>query len=138
LGEADRVPERIAQCAVDPVEALRRLLRELDARCLETLVRPAAVVGLEDDAASRRAFRHELANLLGGGVVVRGRPGDHQAELDVRLLGQVHGEKAHDAEVRVGVHDHPELADVELEGLVLIEYVDEGVADSLEHGRHAR
>ncbi len=74
----------------------------------------------------------------GGGVVVGGRTRDHQDQLDVGLVGEVHRQETHHAQVGVGVDDHPELADVEVERLVLVENVNEGVADSLEHVRHVR
>ena len=93
---------------------------------------------MEDQGAAGGSLGHELAYVRRRRVVVGGRPWDHQNELDVGLVGKVEGEKAHRAEVGVGVDDHPELAHVEVERLVLVEDVDEGVADSIGHGRHAR
>src|SRR4029077_7955578 len=73
LREADRVPEGIAERAVRPVEPLLRLLGELDARRLQTLVVAAAVLCLEDHAA-RGSLRHELPGLGRGRFVVDGWP----------------------------------------------------------------
>ena len=138
LGEAQRVAKGVAQRAVDPVEALGRLLRELDTLRAQALIGAAAVVGVQDQAPAGGSLGNELAYVRRRRVVVGGRPGDHQDELDVGLVGKVDSEKAHRAEVGVGVHDHPELAHVEVERLVLVEDVYEGVADSIGHGRHAR
>ena len=38
----------------------------------------------------------------------------------------------------VGADLQAELADVEVDGFVLVEYVDAGVADAVEHGGHPR
>src|SRR5689334_5601596 len=77
LCEADRIAEGIAQRAVDPVEALRWLLGELDSGGTELLVGAAAVLGLEDQTAARPALGDQLADLLRGCVVVCRRPRQH-------------------------------------------------------------
>src|SRR5207302_8294716 len=89
--------------------------------------------GLEDQPRPA-ALGDELADLLRGRVVVCRRAGLHEHELDVRLIGEFDREPAHRAEVGVRGYDHAELADVEVERLVLVEYVDEGVTDSVGHG----
>jgi hypothetical protein len=53
--------------------------------------------------------------------------------LEVSLVGVRDGEPAHEAEIGIRVDDHPELSDVELERLVLVQNVDEGARSPLEH-----
>jgi hypothetical protein len=57
-------------------------------------------------------FCHKLADLRGGGVVIGRRSWDHQGQLNIGLVGEVHRQPAHDAKVGIGVDDNPELADV--------------------------
>jgi len=118
----------------NPCRRSARLLRELDAGGAQLLVRTAAVVGLEYDPSARCALSDELADLLDGRAVVNRRAWKHQTQLEIGLLRERDCEPAHEAEVGVDVDDHSELADIEAERLVLVEYVDEGVGDSLEHG----
>jgi hypothetical protein len=47
----------------------------------------------------------------------------------VGLVGEIDRQPAHEAEVGVGVQLEPELADVEVERLVLIEHVDLCMSD---------
>ena len=52
------------------------------------------------------------------------RSGLLQQDLAVGLAGDVDGQPAHEAEVDVGVDLEAELADVEVERLVLVEHED--------------
>src|SRR5437763_265651 len=64
----------------------------------------------------------ERAKALGRPRTLRVWPG-----VGVGLGREGHGQPAHGAEVRVGVDDHSELADVEVERLVLVEDMYEGM-----------
>src|SRR5215208_1642523 len=134
---AQRVPERVTQAAVSAVEALRRLLRELDAVREEVLVRLVDVVDRDDRRRPQRALGDELADLLRRRLVVCGRPGLLEEQLLIGLPGEVHGEPAHEAEVGIGVHLEAELPNVEVERLVLIEYVNLCMSDFVSHGDDA-
>ena len=81
------------------------------------------VVHRDDRRHAQCALRDELADLLGRRLVVRRRSGLLQQQLPVGLTREVDGQPAHEAEVGVGVHFEAELPDVELERLVLVEYV---------------
>src|SRR5881392_3850669 len=70
LGDANGVAKRIAKRAVDSVEPFGRLLGELDASRAQPLVRPPAILGREDDSSAAGALGHQLADLLGCGVIV--------------------------------------------------------------------
>lgn len=61
----------------------------------------------------------------------------HQRKLEVGLFGRADGKPSHESEICVGMDHHPELANVEIECLVLVQDVNEGMGDSLEHDRHA-
>ena len=75
LEDPDRVAERVAETHVGPVEVVDRLLGEVgDAPLLERLVERADVVGVEDEPA-QRALCDQLAELLGGCLVVQRRAG---------------------------------------------------------------
>ena len=89
----------------------------------QLLVGLVDVVDREDARHAQRALGHQLADLLGGRLVVRRRAGLLQQELALRLARHVDRQPAHEAEVGVGVHLEAELADVEVERLVLIEHV---------------
>ena len=121
LDEAHVVAERVAQAAVDAVEVLGRLLGELDALGLELLVGAAAVVGGEPGGEAGRALGDEVADLRGGRVVHGGRAGPLEQDLAVGVAGDADGQPAHEAEVDVGADLEAELADVEVERLVLVE-----------------
>ena len=78
------------------------------------------VVDLEGDPAPGGALGEQLADLLGGLRVVRRWAGTLQQDLAV-VTGRLHGEPAHEPEVGVGADLQTEDADVEVEGLVLVE-----------------
>ena len=131
------VAERVAQAAVGPVEALGRLLGELDALGLELLVDLVDVVDGEDAGHAQRALRDQLPDLLGGGLVVDRRAGPLQEQLVLGMAGDVDREPAHEAEIGVGVHLEAELADIEVERLVLVEDVNLRMGDVLDHAGEA-
>src|SRR5688572_25235755 len=135
--DADGVAERVPQPAVGSVEPLGRLLGELDALRDQVLVGRVDVVHGDDPRHPERALRDQLADLLGGRLVVRGWPGLLEQQLAVGLAGEVDREPAHEAEVGVGVDLEAELADVEVDRLVLIEHVDLCVSEFVWHGRDA-
>jgi hypothetical protein len=62
------------------------------------------------------------------------RTGSLEQDLALRVAGHVDGQPAHEAEVDVAVHLEAELADVEVERLVLVEDEDLGHVDVGEHG----
>src|SRR5215212_1295936 len=124
LHDADVVAERVAQAAVDAVEALGRLVGELDALGLELLVGLAQVVGPQAEREARRALGDELADLLGRRVVVGRGPGALEEDLAIGIAGRADGQPAHEAHVDVGADLEAELADVEVQGLVLVEHED--------------
>ncbi|GAA3051091.1 hypothetical protein GCM10020000_35320 [Streptomyces olivoverticillatus] len=133
LSKADAVAERVAKPAVDPVRALRRLLGEFDALGQQRLVRLAAVLRGEDDPAAHGALGHQLADLLCRLLGHRRGAGLLQQDLAARLTGHVDGQPPHEAQIGVGVDLQAELADVEVEGLVLVEDVYLRVRDGVEH-----
>ena len=63
----------------------------------------------------------QLAHLLGRRVVHGRRAGRLEQDLAVGIAGDADGQPAHEAQVDVGVDLEAELADVEVEGLVLVE-----------------
>ena len=79
------------------------------------------VVDGDEGRRAHRPLGHQLSDLLGGRVVVRGRAGLLQQQLMVGLCREVDGQPTHEAEVGVGVQLEAELADVEVERLVLVE-----------------
>src|SRR5262245_32838770 len=138
LENSHRVAERIAQPEVDSVGLLGRLLRHLDALREQLLVRLARVIGGEADPAGGRALGDQLPSGLGGAVVHRRRAGLLEQDLAPGVAGDVDGQPAHEAEVLVGVDLEAELADVEVERLVLVEH-EEGVESrGLEHAPKLR
>ena len=78
----------------------------------------------ETEREPRRALGDELADLLGRLVVVRRRPGPLEQDLAVGIAGDADGQPAHEAQVDVGADLEAELADVEVERLVLVEHED--------------
>jgi hypothetical protein len=65
---------------------------------------------------------HELADLGRGALVHRRRTGPLEQDRPLGMAGHVDGQPAHEAEVDVAVDLEPELADVEVERLVLVEH----------------
>src|SRR6185503_3011769 len=120
LEDPDRVAERVAEAHVGAVEMLDGLLREVtDAARLEGLVKTANVVGAEDEGA-HRTFGDQLAELGGGGVIVQWRTGLLQVDLRT-VAGDAHRQPAVRALLDVLALLKPELVDVEVECLVLVE-----------------
>jgi len=121
LDDPDVVAERVAQRAVRAVEVLGRLIGELDALRAQLLVGLAAVVGREaGEAVAPFVTRSRPGRRR---VVHRRRPGFSRRSA-VPLPRDADGQPAHEAHVDVGVDLEAELADVEVEGLVLVEDVD--------------
>src|SRR2546423_903110 len=120
LENPDGVAERVTKPHVGAVEVLDGLLGEIgDTARLERLVETADVVRVEDEPA-HRTLGDQLAELGGGGVVVQWR---------TRLLQGNLGPVAGDADRQPAVRAlpdvlallQPELVDIEVESLVLIE-----------------
>src|SRR5258705_779891 len=126
LEDPDGVPEGVAQAHVDTVEVIGGLLREVgDAARQEGLVEVPHVVRLEDDGA-HGAFGDQLAELRGGGLVVQRRAWLLQEDLDVRVAPGAHRQPAEGTLLDVLSDLQPELVDVEVKGLVLVEDHDGG------------
>src|SRR5690606_38903275 len=137
LGDPDVVAERIAQTAVDAVGLFGRLLGELHPLGAQFLVGLAAVVGGEDEAEAHGPLGEQVANLCGVLLRHRRRAGALQQDLPVRLPRDGDRQPAHEPEVDVRADLHTQLADVEVERLVLIEYEDRGVRNGVEHAAQA-
>src|SRR5207253_3240562 len=122
LDHPEVVAGRIAEAGVDAVRLLRRLLCELHSALLELLIRGAAVVRREEQAAGG-ALRHQRLDLVARLLVEHGRAGNrHQRDRDV-LAGHADGEPAEVAELGNGdvlPELHAELLGVEGERLVLV------------------
>jgi len=86
------VTEGVAQAAVGSVEALGRLLGELDSLGDQLLVGLVDVVHRDDGRHAHRPLGHEFADLLGRPVDVRGRAGPFQQQLMVGLTREVDGQ----------------------------------------------
>src|SRR5713226_8605299 len=132
LEDPDRVAEGVADAQVGAVEVVGGLLGEVgDAPRLEGLVQTPDVVRLEHEPA-QRALRDQLAELRGGGFVMHRR---------ARLLEGDLGDVARDAHRQPAVGTlldilallQPELVDVEVKSLVLVEDHDGG---DVEFGDH--
>src|SRR5216684_2686088 len=123
LGEPDVVAKGIAKAAVDAVGSLRRLLGELHAPGSQLVVGLAAIRGREEQVSTGGAFRHQLANLLGGLRIERRRAGFLEQDM-AGVAGHVHRQPAHEPKVLVSVDLKAGLTDIELERLVLVENVD--------------
>src|SRR5947208_16304468 len=132
LEDPDGVAEGVADAHVGAVEVVGGLLGEVgDAARLEGLVQTPDVVRLEH-APAQRALRDQLAELRSGGVVMHRR---------ARLLQGDLGDVARDAHRQPAVGTlldvlallQPELVDVEVKSLVLVEDHDRG---DVEFGDH--
>src|SRR4051812_17104866 len=87
LEDSDRVAERIPETHVRAVEMVHRLLGEVrHAALLERLEQSPGVVRVEDETA-HRTLRDQLADLLGGRVVMQGRARLLEGDLDGLLAG---------------------------------------------------
>jgi len=81
---------------------------------------------------ARRTLRDQLADLLGRFLVVGGRARLLQQDL-AAVTWHIDGQPAHEAQILVAVHLEPQLADIEVERLLLIENVDRRDRESVEH-----
>src|SRR6266568_4099467 len=126
LEDPDGVAEGVAEAHVDAVEVVGGLLGEVgDAARLEGLVQGPDVVRLEDDGA-HRSFGDQLAELRGGGLVVQRRAWLLQEDLDIGVAGDAHRQPAEGTLLDVLAHFQPELVDIEVKSLVLVEDHDGG------------
>ena len=131
LEDPDGVAERVADAHVGAVEVVRGLLGEVgDAALLEGLVQRPGVVGVEDEAA-HGALGDQLAELLGGRLVVERRAGLLEGDLASGFAGDAHGQPAVVALLEVLALLEAELVDVEVERLVLVEDLDRTRRSSL-------
>ena len=94
-----------------------------DAARLEGLVQAPGVVGLEDQRA-HGALGDQLAELRGGGFVVHRRARLLEEDLDAGVAGEAHRQPAEGTLLDVLALLQPELVDVEVERLVLVEDLD--------------
>jgi hypothetical protein len=110
-----------------------RLLSEVrDASLLESFVEGSNVIGVEDEAA-QRALRDQLTELLSGGFVVQGRTWLLEVDLDVGLARDADGQPALGPLFDVRADLKPELVDVEVERLLLVEDINRGDVELGEH-----
>src|SRR5207302_3419526 len=132
LEDPDGVAEGVADAHVGAIEVVGGLLGKVgDAARLEGVVQTPDVVRLEHESA-QRAFRDQLAELRSGGFVMHRR---------ARLLEGDLGDVARDAHRQPAVGTlldvlallQPELVDVEVKSLVLVEDHDGG---DVEFGDH--
>src|SRR5438105_241631 len=135
LREADVVAERVAQPAIDPVRTLGRLFRELDAFGPQLAVGLAAVVGHEEEVPAGATLRDQVADLRGGLVVHDRLTRLLEEDAAAVVAGDADREPAHESEIAVLDDLQSELADVKVESLLLIEYVDLRDRECLEHFR---
>src|SRR5687767_4462653 len=121
LEDPDGVAEGVAEAHIDAVEVVGGLLGEVgDSARHEGRVETSDVVRLENNGA-HRALGDQLAELRGGGFVVQRRARLLQEDLDVGVPGDAHRQPAEGALLDVVAFLQPELIDVEVEGLVLVE-----------------
>ena len=73
---------------------------------------------------ARGALGHQLADLLRRASSMPGGPGQLQQDVAARLARDADRQPAHEAEIDVIADLEPELADVEVERLVLVEHED--------------
>ena len=133
LQDPDGVAERVADAHVGAVEVVGGLLGEVgDAARLERLVQAAGIVGDEDEAA-QGALGDELAELRGGRLVVQRRARLLQRDLGLRLAGNADRQPAVVTLPDVVALLEPELVDVEVERLLLVEDVDRGDVEPVDH-----
>src|SRR6185369_12974446 len=135
LEDPDRVSERVADAHVDAVEVLGRLLGEVrDAALLELLVEAVRVVGDEDEPAEG-SLGDEVADPFSGRLVVERRARLLQRDLGRAVLsGDPDRQPAVLALADVVALLEPELVDVEVERLVLVEDPDRGDIELGDHG----
>ena len=88
---------------------------------------------VKKEVAAGLALGQLLADHRGRLLVHRRRPRLLEQDGPVRLIGNVDGQPAHVAEVDVVADLEPELADVEVERLRLVEDVDLRDPEGLEH-----
>src|SRR5438067_4282319 len=136
LQDPDVVAEGVPDAAVDSVEVLGRLLRELHAALLQGLGRLPAVAGEQGEPADG-ALADQLPDLLAGGLVVGRRTRLLQVDLMRGVAGHAHRQPARGAGLDVAALLQAELVDVEVEGLVLVEDKDRGDGDVVEHAADA-
>src|SRR5438105_5382043 len=84
--------------------------------------------------STRGPLRHQLADLCRGLYVERRRARLFQQDLPVMIARHADREPAHEAEILVGIDLEAQLADVEVECLVLVENVERRNRESVEHG----
>src|SRR5262245_39578556 len=112
LEDPDRVAERIAEAHVGPVEVVDGLLGEVaDAPLLERLVEGVDVVGVEDEAVEG-ALGDQLAELVGGRLVVERRARLLERDLDVGVARDADGQPAVVALLEVRALLQAQLVDV--------------------------
>src|SRR6266849_751439 len=120
LKDPDAVAERVADAHVGAVGVLDGLLREVrDAARLERLEQAAGVVRLEDETA-QGALGDQLADLRRSSVVLHRRAWLLEKDLGA-VARHAHGQPSEGTLFDVPALLQPELVDVEVERLVLVE-----------------
>src|SRR4029453_3423893 len=135
LRDAQVVAERVSEAEVDAVGLVDRLLGDLHALRLELGVGLEGVVALEEEVAAGGPLGDELAHLRRGLLTHRRRPRLLQQDLPVGLPRQGDRQPPHGAELHVVGDLEAELADVEVERLVLVGHVDLGDSDGRQQPR---
>ncbi|EEF27589.1 conserved hypothetical protein [Ricinus communis] len=122
----------VAETGIDAAEALHRLLDELDSPCLQLRITRAAVSHRKHEGR-HGALRNHGAQRLSRGLVMHGRAGRKQAELERRLFRMLHREPPIRAVAHVRMDAKSELVDIERERFVLIVDIQPHYVDSLVH-----
>src|SRR5258708_39229096 len=86
-----------------------------------------------EDEAVQRALRDQLTELLRSGFVMQGRTWLLEVDLDVGLAGDANGQPAVGPLLDVRADLEPELVDVKVESLLLVEDIDRGDVELGEH-----
>src|ERR1700730_15892603 len=133
LGDADMVAERITEAEIDAVGLFRRLLCELDALGTKLVVCLVSVICRKEEVPAGPALGQERADLVGCRRIHRGRPGPLEHDLAIGVPRDADGQEAHETEILIRVDFQAECADVEVDGLVLIEHVDLRDSEAAKH-----
>src|SRR5260370_38362144 len=123
LDDADVVAERVANPEVGSVKVLFRLGGELDAARLERLVGLAAVRSRKAEGEAAGSLGDDVANLVRGLRIHGRRPRQLEQNVASGLARDSNRDPAHDPKGHVIGELQPELVDVEVDRLVLVENV---------------
>src|SRR5262245_17897379 len=133
LDDPDVIAERIAQAHVDAVGLLDRFLREFDTLRAQRFVGLPAVLGREAEREPGRALRDELPHLLRRRFIHGRRTWFLEQNIAARLTWHANGQPAHEPEILIATDLESELADVEVQSLVLVGDEDVRDVDGVQH-----